>query len=113
MRTGGVGQVGGKGRGDDVSLTHHHRLPLECSEDYNRFADAGDLRRADEDRFELLPAAERRVNHANEAVTVPAVSVALHVNVYQAERWLRRVADRARHQYSAGAGREDGLARSG
>ena len=109
-RASSAGQLGMKRRRQVAALLHQHRVAVVARQDAHAAPDPPDDRRADEDR--LQSARPRRAELRHAAVQLPAVGVALDVDIHQAEALLVGVRDPAGQQDGAGAGAEDGPARA-
>src|SRR4051812_41185440 len=95
-----------KGCCHDLALAHENGIVLLGGEHFDAVADARDLGRADEDGFER---SELGLDVGDEALVLPAVSVAADGDVYGCKRGLRGVLDVFREQDGAGASAEGRL----
>src|SRR5580698_6024651 len=95
-----------KGRGQVLALFYEYWIALIRSQHIRLPADAANDGSTNEDRFEI--AFDPRCLQARDAaVELAPVSVALHIDVHEAERRLRRIGNLRSEQNGAGAGSED------
>lgn len=100
------GKLGMKGRGHDVALADQGRVPLAEGESLDLWPDLHNTRRANKNHLQRS-AGERSFARFNTGIDLAAIGIALDDCVEHSQAALRRIADLAGQQDTAGAGSED------
>src|SRR5262249_44829699 len=108
VKTAISGQFRMEGSRQNPLLADENRLTVPGREDFHRGADPPDSRRPDEDHRVGVPAQRGNSAARLERLTLPAITVALHIDVDEPERGLLGPADPSGYQDRPRARAEEG-----